>query len=182
MARVSSFRGLLAVQRKRFATVPQSLGAATRRMALAVADDLDELTSGTVSSETLREMGHPFGRGPGAAKNFLKKGNVGMRGNTKPNLGRRRIPRMPINVQSGRLNRSIVFRQTRRGAFDVDIGRGVPYAQFVLHPAGTRLMVGRGVMGWRARNKAYPPGAVERRHRARQRIVRDALKAAHRSI
>lgn len=115
-------------------------------------------------------MGHPHGRGSSAALNYANAGNL---------LKRGRAPRLPINRQSNRLRASLRMRTAGRGRFDLGIGNGVPYARYILHPAGTVRMVGRGLMGWRKRNPGYPAGLLERRHRLRMAAARDALRRSH---
>jgi len=162
---------LLAHQRARASRALRSVAEQTRFQAEEGRADAVAGTSGTVSSEQLAKMGHPFGRGPSAAKNFEAGGNV---------LQRRRMRLLPINRQSGRLRASIALTKKGQRRYDVAIGQGVEYARFILHPAGTRKMVGRGLMGWRDRNPAFPAGLLERRHRLRTKAWRDALRIAHR--
>lgn len=133
-------------------------------------DDAAPNLSGKVSSAELARMGHPYGRGPSSSANYGSAGNL---------LKRGRAPMLPINRQTGRLRASLQLRRSGRGRFDLGIGRGVPYARYILHPAGTNLMVGRGLMGWRKVNAAYPAGLIERRHRLRLKAARDALRRSH---
>lgn len=77
--------------------------------------------------------------------------------------GRRRgkLPGLPINVQTGKLRRSIGIRPAPGGsqAFYVGPSKAAGRSMWVLMPGGTRVMIARGVEGeverrWRARNKA----------------------------
>lgn len=85
------------------------------------------LTSGTVSSATLAEMGHPFGRNPAKGR---RKGS--MRGN---------LPRLPINRQTGALQKSLRIIPTPSGW---RLQFTAPHSPFILAPGGTRKMVARG--------------------------------------
>ncbi len=133
-------------------------------------EDAFDGLSGKTSSEKLAAMGHPYGRGSSASQNYANAGNV---------LKRGRAPMLPINRQSGRLRASLNMRSAGRGRYDTGIGRGVEYARYILHPAGTVKMVGRGLMGWRKVNRAYPAGLIERRHRLRMAAARDVLRRSH---
>jgi len=55
---------------------------------------------------------------------------------------RGRAPLLPINMQTGRLRRSITSKSTGRLKFTV-VSRGVRYAKFILSDHGTRKMVTR---------------------------------------
>lgn len=185
MRRHGTFLSLLNSQRRVFAGVLGDAGATLKRLATLGRQDLVKGTSGVLGEATLAKLGRPYGRGPGPAANYTKAGNVGMRGVSKAkrqrfNL-RGQVPRLPINRQSGKLQSSIAGpRKAAALAYDVAIGRGTDYARHVLHPAGTRLMVGRGLMGWRRVSGSYPPGMLERLHRARVRVLRDAIRSRYR--
>jgi hypothetical protein len=157
------------------------LDAGVRELARAGREDLFENTAGGLSQKRLDEMGNPYGRGRSAAVNYVKTGDVSRRGTKGRGRARLRAPLLPINRQTGRLRRSVRFVRRGAGVYDVAIGSGVSYARYVLHPAGTRLMVGRGLMGWRNLRSSYPMGLLERRFRARQRLLRDAARKAGRS-
>ena len=135
--------------------------------------DMRPNLAGRVSSEELRRAGHPYGRGQNAKENYTNAGNV---------LKRGKVPRLPINRQSGRLAMSLRLRRAGRSVWDLGIGTAVPYARFILHPAGTKKMVGRGLMGWRKVNASYPAGLVERRQRLRTAAARDALRRSHKKL
>ncbi len=73
------------------------------------------------------------------------------------------VPLLPINIQSGRLERSITRRQTGtmpRQIFDVGPNSSAGKSMWVLVPGGTRKMIARGIWveierRWKARNKAF---------------------------
>jgi len=81
------------------------------------------------------------------------------------------VPLLPVNIQTGRLNRSMILRQVAgRGIqnFDltqVDPGGGI----WRLEPGGTRKMVASGFFAevkrrWRARNKAFFDHYIKQSH------------------
>lgn len=121
--------------------------------------DMIELTSGTVSTAELRRLGHPFARGASVgAPSRLQRG-------ARAPVARMRT--LPINRQSGRLQKSLGKRKvggkgplTR--SFDVGTVKGAGRSIYVLMPAGTRRMVARGF--WREvhrRLKARRDGFVK---------------------
>jgi hypothetical protein len=81
-----------------------------------------KLTSGTVSTAQLRAMGHPFARRhPGS------------------------LARLPINRQSGGLQRSIrIMPRTVAGEEGFQLQFTSPHSKYVLRRMGTRKMVARG--------------------------------------
>lgn len=91
------------------------------------------LTSGSVSTAQLIRMGHPFGR------RAVRPGRGG-RGRIRGNL-----PRLPINKQTGDLQKSLILPifQTARG-FEYRLQFTKDYASFVLAPGGSRTTVARG--------------------------------------
>ncbi len=170
MAKFTNPAKMLAHMRRRAAVAVRDMSEFSEWAAREGYDDAFEGTSGRTSSAELARMGHPYGRGAGASSNYDRAGNLLKRGSA---------PRLPINRQSGRLRRSLRRRMSGRSQYDVGIGSGVGYARFILHPAGTRRMVGRGLMGWRKQNPGYPAGLLERRHRLRKSAARDALRRSH---
>lgn len=180
MATHTTFLSLIKAQRNRFDQVITSGDACMREMAYEGWRDHLKLTGGGIKQKTLDAMGNPYGRGPSAAANFLNAGNVGRRGANKKH-GKMAAPLLPINEQSAAGLRSTIRPVGfRKGVYDVHIGGGLRYARFILNPAGTKEMVGRGMMGWRELKKSNPIGMVERLHRTRSRVLRDALKRAGR--
>lgn len=106
--------------------------------------DAEELTSGTL---TKRQTRGQFARGRSPK---ISKATGRLRGRTKL---------LPINKQSGRLFRSMYAKGHARLGFEI-VSRGVPYARYILHEAGTRKMVARGMKQeaqkrLRARRKAH---------------------------
>lgn len=134
-------------------------------------NDIKELTSGTLKPKQTKGA---FARGLNPAQNLVNAGNVGRRPKMKG-----RIPMRPINKQTGKLHNSIKVAQSGKYAFDVSVS--TPYAKYILNPAGTRLMVGRGVMSWRNINKTGPTGELEKRHKARVKGYRLAVQKATKS-
>lgn len=169
----------MAAQKNRFNHVISDMDRTMREVAIEGWRDHLNLLSGKVKQKTLNAMGNPYGRGSSAAKNLVNAGNVGRRG-AKRKFGRGSAPLLPINEQTGRLRMSVRLAGYRRGVYDVHVGAGVRYAKYILHPAGTRKMVGRGMMGWRNVNAAFPIGQIERLHRARNKVIQDAYRKAGR--
>lgn len=132
----------------RFERMNQTMREMHREISEAGGQDGQELTQGTVSTAQLRKMGHPFGRGVG-----------GSNGRYRPGLKRGRLGSLPINRQTGGLQRRLRLRRGRGGIQTFELTPGVHRGNWVLNPDGTRRMVGRGFWleikkRWRARNKA----------------------------
>jgi hypothetical protein len=101
------------------------------------------MMSGRISARQLRRMGHPFGRGSNPEQRRL--GLRSMRG-AAPAVARREsassaVPKLPINAQTGWLRNSVRAVRTPEGW---SVQASAPHAKFILHPLGTRKMVGRG--------------------------------------
>lgn len=133
MAKFTSSRKLAESQARRFARVQRSLLIEHAQLAAEMKDIAYDLTSGGISSATLRRLGHPFGRGRGRVSKGTAR--VTVRGSA---------PRLPINVQSGQLRRSWRLIRRRTGSVQVfQLQPTSPHA-IVLRPGGTRKMVARG--------------------------------------
>jgi hypothetical protein len=118
---------LAAHQMKRLARMQATIKQSVQDMQKQGVQDAVELTGGMIKSRQLAAMGHPFARG---------RGNAGrMRGKLRP---------LPINVQSGKLRRSMRSRGYKKLGFEV-LSSQVPYARFILAEGGTRKMVARGL-------------------------------------
>ncbi len=126
--------------------------------------DLHKEMSGSVKTDALRKMGHPYGRGGSAGS-----AGRGQRGNRR---GRARLAPNPINTQTGRLRRSIYLTERTPGNWY--LGSTAPYAKYQLSPTGTSRMIRRGVFGGRKMGGSL--GRIERYWRARNRGIREALK------
>lgn len=169
MARCTTVAQLLQAQTRRFSKVQQTAKGMLREDVNAGRQLFAESVRGQVSSRTLRMMGHPFGRGPGPGKGNLKRG---------------RLPGLPINEQTGMLRSNVRAWKTNSDSFL--LGATVPYAKYVLHPAGTKKMVartlgGRPLMTGRELGLSRM-GLLEQRHRINTKARRLALQQAHRSI
>jgi hypothetical protein len=124
-----------------------------------------EFTDGGTSTKTLRQMGHPYGRTAGGA-----------RGNTNKKLGRRKVPVLPINNQTGRL-RSSFYRSDIGGADKVTrMGFRVHYARFVLRPGGTRKMIDRKFYSLGGAKTGPATGIIRKRFRQRLIIARNVYR------
>lgn len=171
MATHTTFLSLVQAQESRFAKVKNTLDNVSRIMAREGYADLKELTEGGLSKKVTRGA---FARGLSPAQNMVNAGNVARRPKMKA-----RIPLRPINKQSGKLHRSIRVAQSGKYSFDVSVS--TPYAKYILHPAGTKKMVGRGVMSWRNVGNYGVTGELEKRHRARVKGYRLAVQKATKS-
>lgn len=151
MARFTNGFKLAAHQAERAKRVSRSLRAATRELADKGKEDALELTSGTVSKETLKRLGHPFAR--------------------KPVIGRRRggqrgsLPRLPINAQSGYLQRHFRVWQASKDSWV--LANNAPYGKFILAIRDTKYMVARG----------FYPALRVRYERRRARLITAKRKA-----
>jgi hypothetical protein len=156
-------RTLAIAQRKRLRATQATMEKGHTMIAIEGREDLHELTAGKISSKTLRKLGHPYGRGssPGAGKLQRASG----RAKTKAATGRASVPLLPINKQSGKLRRGIFLRRSSGGKQAYALGSGARHAKYIMNPAGTSKMVGRGVMT--LNNPKM--GMLERRWHARNR-------------
>lgn len=139
---------LAASQARRFRLTYQSWRIEHKRMAEGLMGDFQSMTSGRVSTRTLRKLGHPFSRT--RAKRF--KGGVKAR---VTSLG---IPKLPINRQTGRLQRSLRMTKVSGGIQSYRLEFMAPHAKYVLAQRGTRKMVARGFWTearkrWQSRNR-----------------------------
>lgn len=103
----------------------------------------DALSSGPYSSAQLAAMGHPYGRGGGAAG-----GGRSRRGRRGRSPAARQAPPLPpwiINEQTGLFRRSWQIRaRVSRGVLTVEAENTAPHARFLL--GGTRRMIARPFM------------------------------------
>lgn len=115
----------------------RSLRLGTAHLAQAMKSEAIALTSGGISTAELRARGHPFGRGA--------------RRSTRLRIP---TPLLPINLQSGRLQRSLrVFRRQAQGEHYLQLQFTAPQSKYVLRPGGTTKMVDRGF--WKAMRARY---------------------------
>ncbi len=136
MARFTDPLALLRAQGNRFNRVYGELVMEHERMTREMKSEAIGLTSGAVSTSTLRKLGHPFGRrGTGR-----KSG---------------RLPVLPINAQSGKLRASFIRVKVQGGSGKIhyDLSNKAPYAKYVLSLGGTTKMVSRGF--WRELRKVW---------------------------
>jgi hypothetical protein len=158
--------------------------------------DHAQLTSGRVTSDELRQMGHPFGRQTsgdrstgvrgiqGDASRFATAGRTvttsrivrskkwGERKVTKTRSTQIRkgvVLPLPINKQTGALRRSFFASAEMGPSREVRMGFGVEYAGYVLSPNGTKYMTARGFYSSRNGTQSLAEmGEVARRHRSRR--------------
>jgi len=103
-----------------------------------------ELTSGTISTEELRRLDHPFSR-------------------RRPNA---RIPKLPINKQTGALQDALrIVRQVKGNSVQLFLRVNHPHA-IVLNKDGTSRMVPRGfIEAFAKRTRGILQNAVRRAFR-----------------
>lgn len=170
-----SVTALYDAQLKRFSTMKMTMAQGHAEIAKRGLADMAELTRGSISKKTLARLGHPYGRGASPAQRtptgLMRGGNAAK---NKKLTGRARIPLLPINRQSGKLRQGMYLRKTSSpGAIQSFVlGSDVPYAKYILHPAGTKKMVGRGIFGGKMLGFPYA-GAIEKRWRQRNRAFKD---------
>lgn len=136
-------RMLAEAQKRKFAKVQRSMRAVHEAMARDMLQTAQELSAGPIKQATLDAMGNPFGRGGGRKTH-------GKRSHRLRFTGRGAAPLLPINVQTGRLQRAWRL-MPRNGAFL--LLNTSPEGKFVLAPGGTSKMVARGF--WTAMKRAY---------------------------
>lgn len=153
----------------------RDIKAANEDMARMGLLDAAELTSGGIKERELRRMGHPFARrsnvsgvvkvlggstGGGKGIGRMRGASRGQR--ARSGIGGKRVPLLPINIQTGRLHASFRVTKGSGGRYRVYadlVSTGVPYAKYILHPSGTRKMIGRGIQRelerrWKVRVKS----------------------------
>jgi hypothetical protein len=146
MATFHDPKSLAIHQRRRAEKVRRSLAIAAQGMVNDMKQEALRLTSGTVSSDTLRAMGHPYAR-----RRTQGRRRGGQRGS---------LPRLPINVQTGTLRKSLrVFKRTSHRGISWQLQFTSPHA-IVLSPGGTSTMVARGF--WAAMKQHYNQKAKRR--------------------
>lgn len=128
-----------------------ALEQTTRRLMLKIAEGLKEeaikpaleLTSGNISTEQLARMGHPFARSSRTPGGRLRRGRSAEVRQARRLAGR--IARLPVNRQSGALQRSLkmIVRSGGEGVWRLTLETNHPHA-VVLAPAGTTHMIPRG--------------------------------------
>ena len=170
-----SVTALYDAQLKRFSTMKMTMLEGHRDISHKCFGRMSYYTRGNTSSKTLVRLGHPFGRGATP----LDRTPTGlMRGanpaKAKKLTGRARIPLLPINRQTGKLRRGMYLRKTfYPGALQAfALGSDVPYAKYILHPAGTRKMIGRGIFGGKMLGQTKA-GAIEKDWRQYNRAFKD---------
>lgn len=165
---------LVARMEARADAVVHSLQDAHMELVRGGIEDHARFTSGRVSSEELREMGHPFGRvvsgnrstGARGVQNGATTKDLSAHARIKGNVIRKgMLAALPINKQTGDLRSSFFSTNPTGPAMIVDMGFHSDHAPYVLSPTGTRLMISRGF--YSAGNSTSALGALARAHRAR---------------
>lgn len=142
---------------------------AFRILAIEYRNDMRRNMQGSTSSAQLRRDGHPYGRrSPGDGVSRMRGGQ--RRGSDGKY---RRYPLTPINKQSGRLLAGLRIRPhlDTKSVLAYDVFSDAPHAKYILHPLGTKRMVGRDMFTGHAIGRQVP-GLLERLYRAKQREIR----------
>jgi hypothetical protein len=120
------------------AAYAQSVEHGYRRAVRMSVKDFRELTSGDIPAKTLRRLGYPYavdGSGPSRRQRLTGKtqySKVAMRG---------RVPYLPVNKQTGRLQRSGRLKGPTGPDKRYELRADAPYLPFVLF--GTRSLMAR---------------------------------------
>jgi hypothetical protein len=134
-----------------------------RVMAQLTKEDFIELTSGSMSKETIRKI-RPY-----------RKTLSGRRGNYKARaekvLGISSIPRLPINRHTRALQDGIVLDKVSQRVFRVY--STAPHAKFM---TGTENMVDRGLFSSKTASGSNKLGELEKRYRSRLYMMREVFK------
>ena len=118
----------------RLEVLRRSMRARHRTLVEEMAEEATKLTGGSITSAQLRAMGHPFARRRKKSLRALRK--------------------LPINVQSGRLQRSMrIISEKTAGKVQSYRLQFTSRSSIVLRKKGTKFMVARGF--WTAMNHAY---------------------------
>lgn len=144
-----------------------------QKIAMESLQDGINLSGGRISSDQLKAMGHPYGRGSSAAQSTA--------GGLK-RKGRGHAPLLPINQQSGKLRRGWRMVAKRvAGKTSYVVFNQAKHAKYILSPWGTRKMVGRTIWGHPSYAKGAPLGLMARYARARIKGLRTAMRKHNRS-
>lgn len=167
MGRFGKASDLARRQQSRFAAVHMTAIEGHRDIAIQGLQDYRELTSGRL---TKRQTRGAFARGQSPAKSTPTGTRRRLTTRQLKNRGLKgAIPLLPVNVQSGRLLRSMRLRQVPGGVQSFVVGptSAAGRSMFVLTPGGTRRMVSRGVHDevkrrFRARNLAWQRSFIQK--------------------
>lgn len=112
-----------------------------KSMSNDMVDVAKKLTSGKIKTKRLRELGHPFSRRKFSFLQKEKKASL-----KKRRLGLANVPLLPINRQTGVLQKSLAHRAIYYpDSLNAEqISFNAPYAKFILSARGTRKMIARG--------------------------------------
>jgi hypothetical protein len=151
---------LIKAQKAFFEQQQLSMRDGHRMLAMQGLADAKELTSGSL---TRAQTKGAFARGAAPAQSTLTGRRRALGAGQRAARGLAgHVPALPINIQTGRLNRSHFLRQSSgRGIQSFDLTQHNPGGGiFRLMKGGTRKMTDSGyskeiARRWRARNKAY---------------------------
>jgi len=147
MGKYTSGKALADAQKRKFGLITKAWRVQHKKTAYSLSREFLALTSGTVSSKELARRGHPFGRRRGritlTAVNTMNGRKVKYRAHKTKSITP--TPLLPINRQSGRLQRSLrIIPEGGVGLQSFRIQFTAPHAKFVLAKGGTKRMVARG--------------------------------------
>jgi hypothetical protein len=159
-------------QKARFAGVKVTMKAATAELAKGGYEDFKSQTVGGLSTRQLRQMGHPYARSARVLNIAKLSGYRGVsQGKRHQITSKGRVEDLPINRQSGKLNRGVRLI-SKNGGTMFDLFSDVPHAKFVLALDGTLHMRPRGLLG--------PKGLLRKRHKARHAGIVQAVRLQQR--
>lgn len=148
MGTYRSAKDLARAQRDRANETSRMLKIEHGKLANDCYQEAHRITGGRLSTRMLRAMGHPYGRRSGSFSDIKSRKTVLGRQRTTKGT-RMRLPGLPINRQSGRLQQAIKLNR-RTGTGKVSqvyilqvLGNIAPYAKYVLSLGGTTRMVPR---------------------------------------
>lgn len=148
MGKFTNANELAKKQRKKADQALKSLKIGHQKLAEDCYLEARKITSGRTSTKSLKAMGHPYGRRSSSYSDIKSRKTILGRQRTAKG-SRMRMPGLPINKQTGRLQNSI--KVDRRGGngksiqtYTLRIINSIaPYAKYVLSLGGTVKMVAR---------------------------------------
>jgi hypothetical protein len=147
---------LYKAQVARFAKMTGDIRKGHREIVREAWQDAQELTSGAITSKQLAAMGHPFGKGASAALSTPSGRRRGASvASRRKHMGGGSLTGLPINRQTGALQRSRYMRKVSGGAQRFDVGFSAAHGKYVLAVRGTQRMVARGY--WREAKRRWKP-------------------------
>jgi hypothetical protein len=180
--------GLYMRQKARFAMVTLTMNQAHEQLAEGGYEDFRDQTKGSLKSDQLAAIGHPYKRRTGPLDIRALKGFVGLNENeVNKKTGKRyrrgslqqvtntgTVKDLPINIQTGRLRRGIRIVSRRIAGNRVfDLYSDAPHAAFALAVDGTKYVRPRGLLG--------PNGLLRIRHKVRHNALVEPVRRSQKT-